>query len=607
MDRRIRTSLCSIGTDLGLCGFKAWLCAFTGSLALQADAYHSFSDLTVSLCVLLTLGIRKAALALVRRKYERSQKAEAADPSAAEVGEKAEIREDAPIFRRANVILKALETLLALAVACMILRLAYNIAQSATDLGPSQIAAGYRLWIAIVGTGLCAMAAYGIGRLKIRVGRETDSPALEADGHHSRMDMLTSVGVMFSLIGHQVGVDCDRLCAVVIAVLVALVGVDLFVTAAMSLKAQGGLSQQSAMGFFWDRVSPLARKKLQTLIFDRIRWPRLLNPRFPRFWCLIGAVLLLFWGSTAVCIMPPGEQGLRLRFGRLVDVLEPGLHFHAPWPFETVRHLRPGQIWRVETGFRIDPALAQTSSPPRWLSKQQPQGYRLEPEESFVVTADENLLDVALVVHAKAKSARSPLLLLQEPVAVLRGMAEVNLRAVAARISLDDWLVEHRREAFLMVKAGLQRDCDAYGLETEILEVYGHDVHPPTPVIEAFRDVFSAREDQSTALHKAYSYQQTSLASARGDAYSQTLGAKLAKQEAILKAQGDAQAFAVKAGAFLTAPALETERLTLGELETQLSGKNKVVADPAVNRASYQRWLFSPEKSGRPLRSRGVK
>jgi len=57
-DRRIRTSLIAIGADLFLTALKLGLALATGSAALLADAYHSGTDLVVSLVLLGSLVIR---------------------------------------------------------------------------------------------------------------------------------------------------------------------------------------------------------------------------------------------------------------------------------------------------------------------------------------------------------------------------------------------------------------------------------------------------------------------------------------------------------------------------------------------------------------------
>ena len=48
------------------------------------------------------------------------------------------------------------------------------------------------------------------------------------------------------------------------------------------------------------------------------------------------AVLLVIWGATGIYRVQPDEQGIVLRFGKFVNKTSPGLHFHLPYPIETV-------------------------------------------------------------------------------------------------------------------------------------------------------------------------------------------------------------------------------------------------------------------------------
>ena len=52
MNRKIKASFISIGSDIVMIGIKVFLASISGSAALLADAYHSLSDLFVSVSVL---------------------------------------------------------------------------------------------------------------------------------------------------------------------------------------------------------------------------------------------------------------------------------------------------------------------------------------------------------------------------------------------------------------------------------------------------------------------------------------------------------------------------------------------------------------------------
>ena len=125
LDRRVRTSLISIVTDIFLTSLKGSLAFFTGSLAILADAYHSFSDLIVS-CTVLT-GI------LLRRRQEH--KAGDADKGRVPGADESSEREAAAGYW--------IESLVALFVAMVILYTAYQVV-SKVIVSPSQIR---NIWI----------------------------------------------------------------------------------------------------------------------------------------------------------------------------------------------------------------------------------------------------------------------------------------------------------------------------------------------------------------------------------------------------------------------------------------------------------------------------
>ena len=51
---------------------------------------------------------------------------------------------------------------------------------------------------------------------------------------------------------------------------------------------------------------------------------------------LIVALAFVGWVATSIYKVQPDEQGVVLRFGKWVDTTQPGLHFHWPYPIETV-------------------------------------------------------------------------------------------------------------------------------------------------------------------------------------------------------------------------------------------------------------------------------
>ena len=89
-----------------------------------------------------------------------------------------------------------------------------------------------------------------ISRRLIRVGRETDSPALVADGHHLRTDVMTSLGVLMGLVLARVTGRpwWDPAAALVVCLLILRVGYGLAVEALRTLSdAALPLSEEIAL------------------------------------------------------------------------------------------------------------------------------------------------------------------------------------------------------------------------------------------------------------------------------------------------------------------------------------------------------------------------
>ena len=206
MGRVERTALISIGINAGLVALKLALASLSGSLALVADAWHSGSDVAAS-------GLVWAGARITRRG------------------------------NRAN--LAIIENIIGIAIALLIFWAAFGIFRRISVVAAEGIR---NLPIAIIGTLLAALVSYYAAQYKLYVGHETGSVSLIADGYHSRMDMLTSVAVVIGLMGHAIGIELDRIAAVVVTVFIVGSGVEILSASIGGLK--GGTITKTG-GFAW--------------------------------------------------------------------------------------------------------------------------------------------------------------------------------------------------------------------------------------------------------------------------------------------------------------------------------------------------------------------
>ncbi len=543
----------------------------TGSLAILADAYHSFSDLIVSLTVLTSL--------LLRRRLERRQNNQAD-----------------------SVHGYWIESLVAFAVSLLILYTAYTVVTKVLSKPPDfQLR---NLPVGILGVTICVAITYFISRFKIMVGRETDSPALVADGYHSRMDMLSSIAVLLSIMGQWIGITLDSLVAVIIAVLIAVTGLNLLISSFISFVRKSHIKEALDLESAFSSLNRLIGFVTERLFKRRLSLPRIdlfarLHPRrwlTPRVAVLLVVIGLAVYLHSGIRIVNPDEVGVRFRFGAIVAKhLGPGLHFAFPWPFETIAKVPVPRIFRIELGFRTDPTLLESLSPLLWETKHKVPGYEKMGEDSVAITGDENLVDFSLVVHYRPKDAVTHLYRVNKIDDVVRGITRSFMRQQLATERADLLMTELRPQVLDRLKTLIDDHVQEIDLGIEIVGLYCHDVHPPLEAVSAFRDVFSAREDKVRAINEAESQRNESLPKARAEAETMLAEAEAYDVEKRLRAEGEARKFELTAQAFRQEPEITGYRLFLETVEQGLAGKKKYVANPRANLGGYRLWMYMPK------------
>ena len=93
------------------------------------------------------------------------------------------------------------------------------------------------------------------------------------------------------------------------------------------------------------------------------------------------------------------------------------------------------------------------------------------------------------------------------------------------------------------------------------------DVHPPDPVVGAFKDVASAREDRSRLMNQAKSYRNEILPKARGKVATMVNEAEAFKESKVRKAKGESERFLKLLAEYRQAEDVTRKRLYLEAME----------------------------------------
>ena len=287
--------------------------------------------------------------------------------------------------------------------------------------------------------------------------------------------------------------------------------------------------------------------------------------RLPRFYVII-LILFLIWILSGIFVVAPDEQGMVRSFGKLTRTLEPGLHYHLPFPIETVSKPKVTEIQRFEFGFRT-----VNSGPP-------PQ-FKPMDDEALMLTGDENILDVWFIVQFRIKDATSYLFNVADPSKTMRNAAEAAMRAVMGENKIETAMTTGRVNIQNDAQKALQQTLDSYVSGIQVIAVQLQAVQPPEPVRSAFREVISAREEKNKFINEAESYASDILPRARGLAVQIELEAEAYKEQKIKQSQGDVDRFLALLKEYRNAKDVTRKRLYLETMEEILSQARKLVID----------------------------
>src|SRR5277367_2040918 len=281
-------------------------------------------------------------------------------------------------------------------------------------------------------------------------------------------------------------------------------------------------------------------------------------------------VVVAIWAMSGFYRVQSEELGVVLRFGKYVRDAQPGLNYHLPYPIETVLLPKALRVSTLSIGMTLidDPARRGRTM-------------RDVPEESLMLTGDENIVDVDFTVlwRIKPKGVADFLFNIQNPEGTVKAVAESAMREVIGRSNIQPILTGARTSNELAVQELMQKTLDTYGSGILIQQVQMQKVDPPAQVIDAFRDVQAARADLERLQNQAQTYANRVVPDARGRAAQILQVAEGYKQQAVAEAKGQSARFLKVYDEYKKAPDVTRERIYLETMERILGGSEKLVYD----------------------------
>ena len=278
---------------------------------------------------------------------------------------------------------------------------------------------------------------------------------------------------------------------------------------------------------------------------------------------LIVFVIIAIWGLSGIYIIEPAERGVITRFGAYVDTTMPGPHWHIPYPVESVEIVDVDQIRNVEVGFRQSGGREAATVP----------------QESLMLTQDENIVDIKFAVQYRVKEAKDYLYNVRDPDSTLRQATESAIREAVGKSKMDFVLTQGQSEIADRTEQLIQEQLDRYITGLIVTSVNLQSAQPPKEVKGAFEDAIKAREDQQRLINDAEAYANDTIPRARGKAARELEQSNGYKARVVAQAEGESSRFDQMLTQYKKAPKVTRQRLYLETMEAVLSNTSKVMVD----------------------------
>jgi membrane protease subunit HflK len=342
-------------------------------------------------------------------------------------------------------------------------------------------------------------------------------------------------------------------------------------------------------------------------------------------WLIV--LLVLLYLASGFYSVKPEQRGVVKRFGRVVtDNVPPGIHYHWPWPVESVVRLRTTEIRSLSISFgkaeeqKKQAPVGTAGQTEGGQAGQQPEAPTEQPsgaaaeqrpttpaqvavvvsppalEATALLTGDENLVLTTLLVQYAISQPKNYLYHATEAEGLLHRIAHSTTIRRYAGMGVDEVLTTGRLEIQQKLKAEIQATADAYGLGVRITSVQILSIQPPPDVAGAFRDVASAREDKHKLVRQAEGDANRRLPKARAEANTMKSKAEAYTQETVEMAHGDAQRFLAAWSEYRKAKTVTAHRLYIETVEEVLPKVRKVISNPEAERhLAFPEYKLSPD------------
>lgn len=241
------------------------------------------------------------------------------------------------------------------------------------------------------------------------------------------------------------------------------------------------------------------------------------------------------------------EQAVVLTLGKPTGTAGSGLHFKIPFI---------QQIEKVNTTIK---GLT--------IGYQEGSGQSVE-SESLMITGDYNFVNVDFFIEYKVSDPIKALYSSQNPVSILKNISQSSIRTIIGTSNVDAVLTTGKTEIQAKTKELVLEKLSEHDIGIQIVNITIQDAEPPTTeVMEAFKQVETAKQSKETAINNANKYRNEKLPAARADADKIIQDAEATKEQRINEAIGQVARFNKMYEEYIKYPEITKKRMFFETME----------------------------------------
>lgn len=295
---------------------------------------------------------------------------------------------------------------------------------------------------------------------------------------------------------------------------------------------------------------------------------------------IVVVIVLLILGFNAFYVIQEQEQAVVVTFGRADIVSTPGPHFKIPFVQEV--EIIPTVVNGFSIGYTNEGGSTPTNNYDTY-DWEQYQGNVTAPDgtimsESMMITSDYNFVNVDFYLQYKVSDPERFLFASENPELILRNLALSYIRDTIGMHNVDEVITTGKTQIQTEIREKLSAHLIEQDIGLSLVNITIQDSEPPMEVIDAFKNVETAKQGKETAINTARKYESEKVPAARAQVDAVLKNADADREKRINEAKAQVAVFNAMFDEYQKNPMMTRQRMFYETMEEVLPGM-KIIID----------------------------